>query len=182
MAYISTGPNAQTKSGTMTFDKAEFKVGTSSSTIKPIGLIDIVTTAVGTDADTNEKDLMTFSLPADSLSADGKVVRINAWGSIAANGNTKTIRLKFGDATILTIGPTTGSGLDWRMNGIVIRTGAETQDAMITGSLDTVAPDTTVSTPTETLSGAVVIKVTGENGSAAASDIIAEGMMIEFLN
>jgi len=182
MAYLSTGPNAQTKTGEMTFDDAKFKAGTSSSTVKPMGLIDIDTTAVGTGADTNETDLITFSLPADSLSADGKVVRITAWGNTAANGNTKTIRLKFGAEEIRAIGPSAINGLDWRIDGLVIRTGATTQDAMATESLDAAAQDTTITTPAETLSGAVVIKITGENGSAAANDIVCEGMMIEFLN
>jgi len=182
MAYLSTGSNAQTKTGEMIFDDAKFAAGTGSSDIKPMGAIDVNTTEVGTGADTNETDLLTFSLPADSLSADKKAVRITAWGSVAENGNTKTIRLDFGATTIRAIGPSGMNGLDWRIDGLVIRTGATTQDAMATESLDTAAQDTTITTPAETLSGAVVIKITGENGIAASNDIVAKGMLVEFLN
>ncbi len=140
------------------------------------------TTAVGTDADTVEKDLITYSLPANRLGVDGQAIRITAWGSVAANGNTKTIRLDFGATTIRAIGPSAMSGLDWRIGGLVIRTGATTQDAVATEFLDVSAQDTTITAPAETLSGAIVVKITGENGTAAANDIVCEGMMIEFIN
>ena len=147
-----------------------------------VTIADVNITAVGTDANTDEKDLITYSLPANSLSADGKGVRITAWGTVAANGNTKTIRLKFGATVISVIGPSEMSVLDWRIDGLVIRTGAATQDAMATEMLDTAAQDTTITTPTETLNGAVVIKITGLNGTASANDIVAEGMLVEYLN
>jgi len=158
------------------------KMGTGTGVSEASGKANVNTTAVGTDANTVEKDLITYSLPANSLSADGKLVKITAWGSVAANGNTKTIRLDFGATTIRQIGPSAMNGLDWRMDGLVIRTDATTQDAMATEFLDTSAQDTTNTTPTETLSGAVVIKITGENGTAAANDIVAEGMLVEYLN
>ena len=142
----------------------------------------INTTKVGTDADTVEKTLITYSLPANRLGVNGQAVRITAWGSTAATGNTKTIRLKFGATTIRAIGPSAINGLDWRIDSLVVRTGATAQDAMATESLDTVAQDTTITTPAETLSGAVVIKITGQNATAAANDIVAEGMLIEFIN
>ena len=140
------------------------------------------TTAVGTDADTVEKDLITYSLPANRLGVNGQAIRITAWGSAAVNGNTKTIRLDFGATTLRAIGPSAINGLDWRIDGLVVRTGAATQDAMATESLDVSAQDTTITTPVETLSGAVVVKITGENGTAAANDIICKGMLVEFIN
>ncbi len=156
------------------------QMGTSTALAQFVGVANVNTTAVGTDANTTEKDLLTYSLPADSLSADGKLVRITAWGTVTS-ASSKTVRLKFG-ATVIREIATSSGGLDWRIDGVVIRTGATTQDAMATGSLDTIAPDTTLSTPAETLSGAVVIKVTGQNGTATANDIVAEGMLVEFLN
>ena len=159
-----------------------FKMGTGSGQAQGSGKANVDTTDVGTDANTVEKDLLTYSLPANSLSADGKLVKITVWGSVGENGNTKTIKLKFGSTIIRQIGPSGMNGLDWKMDGIVIRTGAATQEAMATEFLDTSAQDTTISAPTETLSGAVVIKITGQNGTASANDIVAKGMLVEYLN
>ncbi len=159
-----------------------FKMGTGTGQAQASGKANVNTTAVGTDANTAEKDLITYSLPANSFSADGRGVKITAWGSVATNGNTKTIRLKFGATIIRQIGPSGMNGLDWRIDGLVIRTGATTQDAMATEFLDVSAQDTTISTPAETLSGAVVIKITGQNGTASANDILAKGILIEYLN
>ncbi len=156
------------------------QMGTGTGAAEASGKANVNTTAVGTDANTLEKDLLTYSLPANSLSADGKLVKITVWGTVTS-ASSKTIRLKFG-ATVIRDIATSSGGLDWRIDGTVIRTGAATQDAMATASLDTVAPDTTISTPAETLSGAVVIKLTGQNGTATANDIVAEGMLVEYLN
>jgi len=154
-------------------------MGTSSSFSNVGGIANVNTTSVG-NVGTGEDDLMTYTLPANSLNTDGKGIRITVWGSVAINGNTKTIRLKFGTTIIMAIGPSTMSGLDWKIEGLVIRTGAATQKAVATELLDTIAQDSTISSPTETLSSPVVIKVTGEG--VADDDVKQEGMLIEHLN
>ena len=156
-----------------------FQMGTGTGQAQASGRANINTTAVG-NVGTGEDDLITYSLPANSLSTDGQLVKITAWGSVAANGNTKTIRLDFGATTIRQIGPSAISGLDWIISGLVIRTGATTQDAMATEFIDTATQDTTITTPAETLSGAVIIKVTGE--ATSDNDIVQEGMLVEYLN
>ena len=149
-------------------------VSTNSVDVKSIN-----TTVVG-NVGTGEDDLITYTLPGDSLSADGKAVRITAWGQVAANGNTKTIRLDFGATTIRAIGPSAMSGLDWKIEGLVIRTGATAQDAVATELLDTATQDSTITTPAETLSGDIVIKTTGE--ATSDNDITCEGLLVEKLN
>lgn len=155
------------------------KMGTGTGVAEASGKANVNTTAVG-NVGAGEDDLMTYSLPANSFNTNGKLVKITAWGTVAANGNTKTIKLKFGATIIRQIGPSAMNGLDWRIDAVVIRTGVATQDAMATEFLDTSVFDTTISTPAETLSGAVVIKVTGEG--VANDDIKQEGMLIEYLN
>ena len=150
----------------------EPKVGSS------VEVSNIDTTAVG-NVGTGEDVLITYSLPADTLSDDGKGVRITAWGSVAVNGNTKTVRLDFGATTIRAIGPSAISGLDWRIDGLVFRTSATSQDAMATESLDATGQDTTITTPAETLSGTVVIRITGE--ATTDNDVVCEGMLVEIL-
>ncbi len=155
-----------------------FKMGDGTGQAQASGVANVNTTSIG-NVGSGEDDLMTYSLPADSLNTDGKSIKITAWGTITTS-NSKIIRLKFGSITIQQIGPTTSGGLDWKIEGLVIRTGAATQKALGTQFLDTLAQDSTISSPTETLSSIVVIKVTGEG--VANDDIKQEGMLVEYLN
>lgn len=160
--------------------------GTGSATAVIGGVLTVNTTATGTGADTNETTLWTYDLPANTLSANNKGVRITVWGTGAANGNTKTIRVKFGGSTVSALAATT-SGLDWCATVEVWRTGAATQVSMgrMVFGADTSnggAVRMDYVTPTETLSGAVTIKMTGQNGTASANDIVFRGAMVEALN
>lgn len=157
--------------------------GGGSETLRPSGVINIDTTAASTGADTNETDLISFTLPASTLDANGKGVRVKVWGRTAANTNTKTVRLYF-DTTVVASNDQTASpnNLNWAFEFTCIRTGASAEDVVGGGfvganiqttSFNAVAKDTTTAT---------TIKVTGQNGTATASDITAEGMLVEFLN
>lgn len=157
------------------------QVGLSKSGLTAAVKSDVDTTAVGTDADTVEKDLITFSLPADSLNANGKGVRVTAWGTTAANGNTKTMRLKFGATVLRAVGPFAPNNLDWLVQSIVIRTGASAQDAMTHEMVQNSVVFTSHTEPAEDTTAAITIKITGENAVAAANDIVAEGLLIERL-
>lgn len=156
--------------------------GGGAGTIIPSGVIHINTTAVGTDADTVEKDLLTYSLPANSLSANGKGVRIRAWGTTAGNANNKSIRLKFGATATMFLVGIVMNNQNWTFETDVWRTGAATQDAIATGSRANISIGATFTNPTEDVTGAIIIKLTGENAVAEANDIVAEGIKVEFLN
>src|SRR3989304_6889813 len=150
---------------------------------KPVesGMVHVNNAAAGTTAVTSEEDLMSFTLPANTLDVDGKGVRIKAWGTTGANGNTKTIRMKFGATTILTEGPTAHNNKVWILEGTAYRTGASAQDAHGLRTVSGVAPEGQITTPAENTAANIVIKVTGQNGTAAANDIVCEGLMIEKL-
>jgi hypothetical protein len=135
---------------------------------------------VGTDANTNEKDLWTYTLPAGAMPTADRGIRFTAFGTLAANANNKTLKGYFG-ATQCAALSTTASGSHWEVRCIVLRTGAATQlsDGWVSIALGT--QNITVATPAETLSGAVVVKVTGQNGVAAANDIVFRGAIVEAL-
>ena len=57
------------------------------------------TTDVG-NITTGEDDLMTFTLPANKMSDVGDYIKISAWGILAANANSKQMKLKFGATTL----------------------------------------------------------------------------------
>lgn len=145
----------------------------------PSGRLTSSTTSTGTDAATTEKTLATYTVQANLLSLDGRALKITAFGITAANGNTKTIRLKYGGTTIGTA-VTSTSGDSWRIDATVIRTGATTQVASCNYVIGSVT-SSTYTTPAETLSGAVNILVTGQNETSSANDIEFKGLTVEYL-
>jgi hypothetical protein len=125
-----------------------------------------------------EETLMSYTLPAGALAVNGRGVRFTTRGVLAANGNTKTIRLYFG-ATAIAVLSGTGASV-WAMNGWVWRTGAATQMGSADQAMSGIAIWTpgAGTTPAETLSGTVLIKVTG-TAPTAVGDITARVLMVE---
>jgi len=155
----------------------DFLHGVVSSSKAAIRLATI-TTPVG-NVTTGEDDLMSYTLPAGRLDEDDKVIRVRAWGTMANNGNAKTLRPYFGATAVQSVSLTV-STTRWNLEMTVVRTGAATQAAHArtehgSAAANTVAQD--VASPTETLSGAVVIKLTGE--ATATNDIVQSGMIVE---
>jgi hypothetical protein len=159
--------------------------GTGTALAIPSGVVreSVSTAQTGTAADTNETDLYSYSLPANTLSTDGKIARVTVWGSFAANGNAKTIKGYFNGDIIVSAGTST-SGQGWRMVFEIIRTGATAQisagEIVYGNSGGSVcnAPATSSGATT----GALIIKMTGQNGTASANDIVRKGAFVEILN
>jgi hypothetical protein len=142
-----------------------------------------INTTAADNGTTVETDLMSYTLPAATLAADGAALRVTVWGTTAANANTKTLKFKFG-ATSVTFNPVTTApnNLVWIASFIIVRTGAATQEMICVesrvGAVNELGSRTT---PAETLSSSVVIKVTGQSGTAS-NDISQKGMLVEALN
>lgn len=155
------------------------KAGTSTTYAKVGGTIDVNTTAVG-NVGTGEDDLITFSVPANTLATNGDRIQFQMAGTFAANANAKQVKIKYGATTLLATGALLFNGADWTATGTIIRTGAATQKAycnFVSGStlLSSTADYTT---PAETLSGAVTLKATGE--ATSNNDITQELNIVEF--
>ena len=157
--------------------------GTGTAEPVMVGTISVNTTAVG-NVGAGTDDLMTYSLPANSLSANGKGVRITAWGTYANNANAKTLALLFGATTINTGSLTISQSGLWRCDAFVLRTGSSTQKYFATvqsGTTTVVASNNrSVGTAAETDAGAITIKFTGVGVSD--NDIVQEGMIVEFIS
>lgn len=140
-----------------------------------------VTTTVATAADTNETTLWSETLKGGVFSRDGQAVRVTAWGTCAANGNTKTLRFYVG-ANVVTINDITGApnAVQWVLEAIVTRTGAATGKRIKRAIVANVPQGTsgTVSVA-ETWSGDVLFKITGQNGTASAGDINIQHVLWE---
>lgn len=130
-----------------------------------------------------EDDLHSYTLPAAVLSADGQSVQFETTVTIAANANSKRVRVYFGATAIYDSTAQAQSGTTLRVVGRITRTGAVTQRASTDASLASAAPLFTVgplyTTPAETLSGTVVIKVTGE--AVANNDLVNVATVINWL-
>lgn len=144
------------------------------------GLLNAQTGSTGTAANTTETTLQQYTMPANTLSAAGQSLRITCFGTTAANGNTKTIKLYFG-ASVVSSGALTVSNKNWQYQLIVMRTGAATQAVTGSGIADATPITIYSNAGTASLTAGVLIKCTGENGTASANDIVATGMITELL-
>jgi hypothetical protein len=140
----------------------------------------------GTGADITEDNLMTFNIPASTLRTDTDTIEWEALFNVQLTGTvgTKTIKVYFGATVVLQFGSAALDGGSVLMKGTVVRTGAGTQICYgYLTTTDSAGVSTTKISQTnasETLSGAVLFKVTGQNGPAAP-DGIANGIQQQIL-
>lgn len=129
--------------------------------------------------------LYTFSIQANTLAVNGESLRFTVYATTVANANSKVLDLTFGATTIGTL---TAAGNDdlYRMICDLYRTGAATQKAICWtagGDLTTAgaltAARAVVTTPAETLSGAVAVLVRGTTPTAIA-DLVARAATIDW--
>jgi len=146
-------------------------------------MINVDTTEGATSGNTTETDLITYSLPTDSLSTNGDVVKLKAWGTTGANTNTKTIRLYFG-GTVIASNDITGApnNQDWMLEGTIVRTGTDTQESSAHGIMGSTQQTHSHNAHTDNDGAAITLKITGQNAVATANDIIAQGLTVEFVN
>ena len=160
--------------------------GVVIDTCRPTGiplkdnLITSSTVAAATGADTNETTLWQFTLPANFLKEDGRGIRINAYGSFAANGNTKTVKVYFGSNSH-TVVSGAANGTSWWTYLTYLRTGASAQQRFNLSGFGGTVNASTVSTPSEDLSAPVLLKITGTNGTGSANDIVFSGVIVELI-
>src|SRR3990167_5126640 len=91
-------------------------------------LLDAVSTASGTVQST-EYTLNTVNLPADFLNAKNKGLVIAAFGTTAANGDAKTLKVKVGSVVVSTVAGATDNAKDFLFLTIILRTGVDTRIA-----------------------------------------------------
>lgn len=144
------------------------------------GLINAQTAAVSTGTGTGEQVLQTYTLPANQLASAGQAVRVSCWGTTGGNTNNKTRKLYFG-ASVITTATEAANAQNWFLELTVMRTGSATQAVWGQGLAGTggVTPISYVNQGTDALTAGVVIKCTGTDGTSSASDITANGMLVE---
>ena len=144
-------------------------------------------TAVGNAAG-GEDTLITYDLPAGSLSVAGRGVHITAFGHTANNSNPKTVKLYFGTVAIISTALTISQAGYWRIESDVVSTGTDAQDEttqLVQGGTTTIV-DVESGNISQNDGAAITIKCTGTvtdgGGGINNNDIQQEGLIVRFLN
>jgi len=175
----------QTKDGGTTWFAAvradrRFQLGSSTAQAAPITTpnVDNTTSASGAGSPAN---LKSYVLPANALAVNGQGLRIRAWGTTANNANAKAVRIAFGATLVANFTLAINTAAAWVVEAMVYRTGAATQDAVqFYGQHSaTSATGPNITTPAETLSGAVTVQCSCTQTSAA--DVVQEGFTVEYI-
>lgn len=99
------------------------KAGASSNDAAVGGVLYPTATAVG-NIGTGIDTLYTYSVPANTLSANHMSMIFKAYGVVAANANGKTLVVSFGGSTLATIAVGTGVAYKWRIEADIYRISA----------------------------------------------------------
>lgn len=130
---------------------------------------------------TGEDDLISLTLPANTLNAAGTGVKITAWGVTAANVNSKILRIRFGGQVVFAYAMPTSVSVAWRVEVLVFRTGSNTQESIahMVGIHGVVSINDVESQSSLTVvdTSAIIVKGTGD--ATADNDIQQEGMLME---
>lgn len=158
--------------------------GTATATLSGVLYVWVGATATG---GTSEETLATYTLPASTLSANGKALRITVWGVGAANANSKTIKVVLG-STVVSQMVSTASAAGYDLQALVVRSASNAQSSRGFASQNTqtggagvptgyILPTTSTETDTSTI--AITIKATTPT---AAADFTLRGFIVEVMN
>lgn len=157
-----------------------FEQALASAVNRAPRVLSLNVTPVGTGADTTEDNLMTYALPADTLSVNRMGVRVTAMGTGVNTADATTVRAYFGSTAVASKVLTASQANSWKVVFEVFRTGAATQIAsgfVANGGTATDIAQAS-SLPSATLSGAVTIKLTGQRASSSVADSVAQYFML----
>ena len=183
-AVFATSPTLVTPTlGVATATSLTTPAGSGSATMLTTGAINVQYTAVG-NVGAGEDDLMTYTLPASSLSAAGKLVRVFAWGTGANNANAKTVNTYIGGTQINTAPLLTNAAGVWRVEFFLVCSGTDTQSYFVEFiRLSATAVDVAVRNQ-GTLAlddgAGIILKFTGT--ATSNNDITQNGMIVQFMN
>lgn len=153
-------------------------IGSTFNTMTTVGVANVQTSAtgIGNAADTTDDTLFTYSLSSNSMSTNGRSVRVVASGHFATNVNPKRLKIWFAGTAVTDSGAVTLSNTDWTATAECTR--VDSTHVSCVGSFAgsnvaavvTVTPNLAVSDLTSNVS---IIKTTGASTVAGtASDVL----------
>jgi hypothetical protein len=146
-----------------------------------VGILSVSTPAQATTG-TAEEILGTYTLPANTLSADGKALRITVHGIHAANANSGYLRVRIGGlaGALIASMSSSSSGAKFRAVCEIIRTASGAEQFGSVGGTDSAAVTLTGTIAADT-TAPIGIVVTGAT-SVQAGDVTLTAFIVEALN
>lgn len=158
-------------------------VGSGTGTASVGGTLSLQVNQLSFGADTTEDDGHSYTLPANSLDHNGAAVKLSIYGSTAATGNSKRLKLWFGGTAIYDTGAVAANNKSFQLSALITRVSVGNQKAIISGHFNgSVVTASAVVATTKDETTALILKDTAQCGTAAAGDILLEGFMVEALN
>lgn len=155
-----------------------------TGTIKPMGVINVDTTLVGSPPGFGAADLITYTVPANTMNTDGNILRIKFWGTKGGTLGSVNFFVKLGSVTMS--GVTAPSGMTvWEIEALIIRTGSSSADGALRARYQGDGISATSAVQVEGLSNfnAAIDQDARISITSGYSDtIFNEGMTVELLN
>lgn len=131
----------------------------------------------GTPASVTPTSLMSYTIPAGTLKI-GQKIKIEAYGTFAANANNKTLRVWFGATST---GGWAGSinGVAWRIVTEIELISAGVQEYIRVSDTSGQGNSVGYGTIAENETLAITTFIQGENGTAALNDIVCQHFSVE---
>jgi len=153
--------------------------GSGTATFAPSGSMSVSVTQIGSSATNTTQTLKTYSMPANTLSEDGAGIEVWAWGTKPNNAAPVVLELDVGGA-VMNLASSAGANYSWEIKGRVYRRGSNVQRASF-DAIRGAVPQVSSTGDTSTDSGAITIAVKGLDASAAQSNIICDGLVVNYL-
>lgn len=146
-------------------------------------VLDSQYTTVG-NVGTGEDDLMSYTMPANTLATNGDSITVEFSLAVANNANQKRIKVYFGGTAIFDTGATgllVGVSYVLKFNLLVLRDASNSQrytlEYFAVPSSGSSILGTTYGTTTKTDTSTIIIKTTGETNAASDNDV-TQGIMV----
>ena len=142
-------------------------------------LVDPASVNSGTTQSTDHT-LNSVTLDDEMLYAVKRGLIVAAWGTTAANANSKDLKLKFGGTAVCTVSNNTGNNVDFAFVAVLVEDGVDTQRgfcwATVNGAL--VAAASVNFTAAIDANAAQAIITTSANDDAAAVSATGKGLVV----
>ena len=144
-----------------------------------LGLVAAQPGAVNGAALTSEQTLATTTLPGGTLGAAGQSLIIRCNGTTSSAGHNNTAKLYFGQYSFSS-GTMSTASASWELELLITATSttASVGNGRGTFSTTVIAPTVTVDS-VDVLTGGIVAKCTGTQGTASAADIVLDNFIVE---
>lgn len=155
--------------------------GAGTALFGPSGNIDSDVSVLGSSATNTTQTLKSFVMPANTLKNPGQGIMITAFGQKAANAAPVTLQLNVGGLSINT-GSQTFNGSSWEFEAAYFKNGANSQVGNLNALFGSTLNKTVSGTDTSVDTGTITISVTMLDASAGQSNVLMDGLLIEFFN